>query len=227
MSPEQLKRILEAVLLAAGRPLGLDQLSALFQDNVRPSRQDIATALASLQADCAGRGVELREVASGYRYQVPAELAPWVSQLWEERPARYTRALLETLALIAYRQPVTRGEIEDVRGVAVSSSIIKTLHEREWIRIVGYRDVPGRPALYATTREFLDYFNLKSLEELPSLAEIRDLDVISAELDLALPDSASAAADAESGTEADVATATPVAATAAPAEVDSEDPVAP
>jgi segregation and condensation protein B len=144
-----------------------------------------------LAADYAGRGLELIEVASGFRVQVPAAFSPWVSRLWEERAATYSRALLETLALVAYRQPVTRGEIEEVRGVSVSSSIMKTLQERDWIKVVGHREVPGRPALYATTRAFLDYFNLKSLSELPPLAVPRDLDTIGAELDrrIAVPSS--------------------------------------
>jgi segregation and condensation protein B len=179
----ELKTILEAVLLAAGEPLALDRLLALFPEAERPERDALCTALAELAADYAGRGVELVEVASGFRLQVPQAFAPWVERLWEERAASYSRALLETLALIAYRQPVTRGEIEAVRGVSVSSSIMKTLQERGWIRVIGHREVPGRPALYATTRAFLDYFNLKSLSELPSLVAPRDLDAIGAELE--------------------------------------------
>ena len=140
---------------------------------------------AEAAARCEDRGFELQEVASGFRYQVRQSLSPWVGRLWHERPQKYSRALLETLALVAYRQPITRGEIEEIRGVAVSTNIIKTLHEREWIRVVGHRDVPGRPAMYATTRQFLDYFNLKTLDQLPALAEIRDLLSIDGELDLA------------------------------------------
>jgi segregation and condensation protein B len=179
----ELKTILEALLLAAGEPLALDRLLALFPKAERPERDALCTALAELAADYAGRGVELVEVASGFRLQVPQAFAPWVERLWEERAASYSRALLETLALIAYRQPVTRGEIEAVRGVSVSSSIMKTLQERGWIRVIGHREVPGRPALYATTPAFLDYFNLKSLSELPSLVAPRDLDAIGAELE--------------------------------------------
>ncbi|MGD2084499.1 MAG: SMC-Scp complex subunit ScpB [Chromatiales bacterium] len=178
------KQIVEAALLAAGKPLGIGELLELFAEEERPDRTRIREALEHLEQEYQGRGMELREVASGFRIQVRAEYAPWVSRLWEEKPARYSRALMETLALVAYRQPVTRAEIEDIRGVSVSTNIVKTLLEREWIRVVGHRDVPGRPALYATTREFLDYFGLKSLDELPTLAEIRDLDSINRELDL-------------------------------------------
>ncbi|MGB7934307.1 MAG: SMC-Scp complex subunit ScpB [Gammaproteobacteria bacterium] len=185
----ELKRVVEAILLAAGRPLSLDQLLALFTDEERPQRDDLRSALASLADDYAGRGIELAEVGSGYRVQIRQEMQPWVSRLWEEKPARYSRALLETLALIAYRQPITRGDIEDVRGVTVSTSIMKTLLEREWIRVVGHREVPGRPAMYGTTKQFLDYFSLKNLEELPTLAELRDLGSFSPELQLDLPDS--------------------------------------
>ncbi len=182
--PVALKNILEAALLSAGQPLSLDKLGSLFDEHWQPTKTEIGEALDALVEDYRGRGIELVEVASGYRFQARSETGPWVSRLWEERPPRYSRALLETLALIAYRQPITRAEIEEVRGVAVSSNIIKTLAEREWIRVIGHRDVPGRPALYATTKEFLDYFNLKGLDELPSLMEIRDLETITAELDL-------------------------------------------
>ena len=186
-----LKTILEAVLLAAGEPLPLERLQKVFPEAEQPEREALRAALAELTADYAGRGLELIEVASGFRVQVPGAFSPWVSRLWEERVATYSRALLETLALVAYRQPVTRGEIEEVRGVSVSSGIMKTLQERDWIKIVGHREVPGRPALYATTRAFLDYFNLKSLSELPPLAVPRDLDTIGAELDrrIAVPSS--------------------------------------
>jgi segregation and condensation protein B len=179
-----LKQIVEGALLAAGGPLTPDQLLGLFGEEERPNREQVLDTLASLEADYADRGIELVQVAGGYRIQVRREVAPWVGRLWEEKPARYSRALLETLALIAYRQPVTRGEIEDIRGVSVSTSIVKTLAEREWIRIVGHRDVPGRPALYATTRKFLDYFGLRSLNDLPTLAEIRDPELLGDELDL-------------------------------------------
>lgn len=183
----QLKHILEGAILAAGRPMSVEALLALFDEAERPSTAEIRTALKVLQGECEGRGIELKEVASGFRYQARQELAPWLVRLWEERPARYSRATLETLALIAYRQPITRAEIEEVRGVTVSSNIVKSLLEREWIRVVGHRDVPGKPALYATTRQFLDYFNLKSLDQLPSLMELKDIDSINARLDLPEP----------------------------------------
>jgi len=190
MSIEQdkLKNIIEAALLAVAHPMSVEQLMKLFDDDARPSANAIKDTLRQLQNDCDGRGVELKEVASGFRYQARQEYSQWLSRLWEERPAKYSRAALETLALIAYRQPVTRAEIEDVRGVGVSSSIVKTLIEREWIRVVGHRDVPGRPALYATTKQFLDYFNMKSLEELPTLSEIKDLEELNPQLDLPDPD---------------------------------------
>jgi len=184
----ELTAILEAVLLAATEPLPLDRLLNVFPEIERPDRTALRAALAELATACEGRGVELVEVASGFRLQVPADFAPWVSRLWEERAANYSRALLETLALIAYRQPITRGEIEAVRGVSLSSGIMRTLQERGWIKVVGHREVPGRPALYATTHAFLDYFNLKSLGELPPLATPRDLNVIGAELDRRAPD---------------------------------------
>ncbi|GAB3474051.1 SMC-Scp complex subunit ScpB [Azotobacter salinestris] len=174
--PAELAVLLEAWLLAAGRPLSLERLGELFEEGERPDPARLRDALAILARSCQGRAFELEEVASGYRLQVRERFAPWVGRLWEERPQRYSRALLETLALIAYRQPISRGEIEEVRGVAVSSNIIKTLQEREWIRVVGYREVPGRPALFATTRAFLDHFNLKSLDELPPLAVLRSLE---------------------------------------------------
>lgn len=180
-----LKRVIEAILLAAAQPLSLTQLAALFTDEENVDHEQLLAALQSLAEDCAERGIELKEVASGYRYQVREDVHPWVTRLWTERQTKYSRALLETLALIAYRQPITRAEIEQIRGVAVSTSMIKTLEEREWIRVVGYRDVPGRPALFGTSRLFLDYFNLKSLDELPPLAEVRDLDDYDPQLDLA------------------------------------------
>ena len=187
MDNQRIKHIVESVLLAAGKPLDLDQLLAVFGDGEKPEREDIREAVTALQQDYAERGIELVEVASGYRIQVSQAMEPWVSRLTEEKPARYSRALLETLALVAYRQPITRGEIEDIRGVSVSSSIMKTLQEREWVRVVGHRDVPGRPAMYSTTRQFLDYFNLNGLDDLPTLMELRDIDTINAELDLELP----------------------------------------
>jgi segregation and condensation protein B len=176
MQIEQLKPIIEAALLAASQPLSVAQLGELFVEEDGVDRAQIAMVLEALAEDCNGRGVELKEVGSGFRYQVRQDVHPWVSRMWSEKPSRYSRALLETLALIAYRQPITRPEIEQIRGVVVSSNIIKTLEEREWIRVVGHRDVPGKPALFGTTRGFLDYFNLKSLDELPPLAEIRDLE---------------------------------------------------
>jgi len=182
-TPTELKNIIEALLLAAGGPLSLNQLVSLFEDHEDFTSGDVSKALQQLSADLEGRGIELVEVASGFRLQTRLELMPWVSRLWEERPQRYSRALLETLALIAYRQPITRGEIEEVRGVSVSSSIVRTLQEREWIRVVGHRDVPGKPALFGTTKAFLDYFNLASLDDLPTLAEIRDMESLEPELD--------------------------------------------
>lgn len=183
MATPELKIILEAALLAAGEPLSEHRLLALFEEPQQPDAQTLRAALEDLARDYAGRGVELAEVAGGFRLQVPSTFAPWVNRLWEERAARYSRALLETLALIAYRQPITRGEIEEVRGVSVSSSVMKTLQDRGWIKVLGHRETPGRPALYGTTREFLDYFNLTSLSDLPPLAEPRDLDAIGAELE--------------------------------------------
>jgi segregation and condensation protein B len=185
MEPNQIKRIVEAALLAAAQPLSLAQLSALFGENEAVSHEELARALEELGADCAERGVELNEVASGFRYQVRQDVHPWVARLWTERQTKYSRALLETLALIAYRQPITRGEIEPIRGVAVSTNIVKTLEEREWVRVVGYRDVPGKPALFGTTKNFLDYFNLKSLDELPPMAEIREIEDFDPQLSLA------------------------------------------
>jgi len=179
-----LKCILEAVLLAAGEPLDRAALASVFEDAERPADAELNEALAGLVEDYSERGLELKEVASGFRIQVREEVNPWVARLWEERPQRYSRAMLETLALIAYRQPITRGEIEEVRGVSVRSNIIRTLQEREWIRVVGHRDVPGKPALFGTTKAFLDYFNLSSLDDLPSLAEIRDMGSLEPELDL-------------------------------------------
>ena len=174
--PRELAPLLEAFLLASGKPQSLERLFELFEEAERPEPPVFKKALEILRKSCDGRAFELREVASGYRLQIREQFSPWVGRLWEERPQRYSRAMLETMALIAYRQPITRGEIEDVRGVAVNSHIVKTLLEREWIRVVGYRDVPGRPAMFATTKGFLDHFNLKSLDELPPLAELRELE---------------------------------------------------
>lgn len=183
MSNTSLKAIIEGFIFASDKALSADRIIKLFPENEEPEKQEVIDALEELQNDYADRGVELQKVSTGYRFQVKQDLTPWVSRLWEEKPARYTRALLETLALIVYRQPITRGEIEEIRGVAVSSNIIKTLQEREWVRVVGHRDVPGKPALYASTKEFLDYFNLESLDQLPPLSEIKDLDSIATDLD--------------------------------------------
>jgi len=177
-----LKNILEAILFAANKTLNLEALFNLLLEDLQVSRADIKSALNELMSDYQQKGINLVELASGYRFQTKAEYSQWVNLLWEEKPQKYSRALLETLALIAYRQPITRGDIEEVRGVAVSSNIMKTLQERNWVKVVGHRDVPGRPAMYATTKQFLDYFSLKSLEQLPSLAEIRDIDLISKEV---------------------------------------------
>ena len=171
-----LKPIFEAAIFASHQPLTLEQLTDLFDEQAKPSHTELAQTLEALSIDCGARGVELVEVASGFRFQVKAAMHAQISRLWTERQSKYSRALLETLALIAYRQPITRAEIEAVRGVAVSSHIIRTLEEREWIRVVGHREVPGRPALFSTTRAFLDYFKLKSLEDLPTLSEIRDFE---------------------------------------------------
>jgi segregation and condensation protein B len=174
--PRELAPLLEAFLLASGKPQSLERLFELFEEAERPEPPVFKKALTILAKSCDGRAFELKEVASGYRLQIREKFSPWVGRLWEERPQRYSRAMLETMALIAYRQPITRGEIEDVRGVAVNTHIVKTLLEREWIRIVGYRDVPGKPAMFATTKVFLDHFNLKNLDDLPPLAELRELE---------------------------------------------------
>lgn len=186
MEQREIKHVIEAALLAAGRPLSLERISELFGRRGGPDRSAIKDALVELEADYEQRGIELKEVASGYRIQVRSRMNDWLTPLWEERAPRYSRALLETLALIAYRQPITRGEIEEVRGVAVSTNIVRTLLERGWIRVVGHRDVPGQPAMFGTTKEFLDYFGLKKLDDLPPLSEIRDLEGLTPEL--ALPE---------------------------------------
>ncbi len=183
----ELKNIIEAALLVAGQPLTLDKLLSLFPEDSRPGRDEVRAALKQLEADYEQRGIELRQIDQGFRFQSREKYAEWIARLSEERPVRYSRALLETLAIIAYRQPVTRGEIEDIRGVAVSTDIIKTLVGRDWVRQVGTRDVPGRPALYGTTRGFLEHFNLKGLDALPPLVELRDIDRIAAELNMSLP----------------------------------------
>ncbi|MGA0806125.1 MAG: SMC-Scp complex subunit ScpB [Pseudohongiellaceae bacterium] len=184
MDVRQVKLIIEGALLAAGKPLPLERLEALFIEGEQPEPDLLKAALTELEQDCANRGFELKKVSSGYRFQVRQELSEWIGRLWEEKPQRYSRALMETLSIIAYRQPITRGDIEKIRGVVVSTQIVQTLLEHEWVRVVGHRDVPGRPAMYATTRQFLDYFNLESLEQLPPLSEIRDLEEINRGLSL-------------------------------------------
>lgn len=221
IEPQLLRSIIESALMAYGQPLTVEKLQTLFVDDHTakepkndaaanddededkkrikpedvPSKEAINDALEAIQQSCEDRGFELKKVSSGWRFQVRADMAQWVNKLWEEKPQRYSRALLETLSIIAYRQPITRGDIEEIRGVAVSSHIIKTLSEREWVKVVGHRDVPGRPSLFATTKQFLDYFNLESLEELPSLRELADVESLSPELDLQ-----ATAASAESNT---------------------------
>ncbi len=183
MNELEMKHLLEAALLAAGRPLPAQQLAELYDERERPSIEQIMQGLQALAEDYQSRGLEVVEVASGWRIQVRTNCVDFVSRLWQERPSRYSRALLETLALIAYRQPITRSEIEEIRGVAVSSSILRTMHDRNWVRVVGHREVPGRPELLATTREFLDYFNLKSLDQLPTLAELKDVETVGVQLE--------------------------------------------
>lgn len=230
MDQALINRIVEAALLAANQPLPLAQLHGLFPEDEPAPPGSIERALEQLREACAGRGVELVEVASGFRYQVNSEVHPWVARLWTERKTRYTRATLETLALIAYRQPITRGEIEQVRGVAVSSNIIQALEEREWIRVVGHRDVPGKPALFGTTKGFLDYFGLKRLDELPPLSELKDIGELEPQLQLdrdTLPvgDIAQAgadAADADAAPAADTDTNTDTDE-ATPAEASDDD----
>ena len=224
MNESYLRNVIEAALLAAGRPVPAAELLQLFDEAARPTPEQLREGLDALGAEYASRGIELKETASGLRIQVRREFAGEVSRLWPERPARYSRALLETLALIAYRQPITRGEIEAVRGVAVNPNIIKTLLERNWVRVVGQRDVPGRPELLGTTREFLDYFGLRSLDELPPLAELKAIGDINLQLDLA---GAAPVAPAEPGAllEAGADGATdPANPTAATVEAAAEDP---
>jgi segregation and condensation protein B len=213
MNQDYVKNVVEAALLAAGRPLSLDELHAVFDERDGSTVEDLQTALAALRADYETRGLELVEVASGHRIQIRASVAEPVSRLWQERPAKYSRALLETLALVAYRQPITRGEIEQIRGVAVNPNIIKTLLERSWIRVVGHRDVPGKPELLGTTKDFLDYFGLKKLDDLPTLAQLKELEDLRVQLSLpgadgALPDlpageAAEEAVEAEEAEEAE------------------------
>jgi len=221
MSDHPMMNVVEAVLLAAGRPVTVEQILELFEEHERPAAEDVGAALAELAERFEGTGIELREVASGWRVQVRTQYADVVSRLWQERPSRYSRALLETLALIAYRQPITRGEIEDIRGVTIASTIMRTLHERNWIRVVGHREVPGRPELLGTTRDFLDYFGLKQLDDLPSLAELQDLEDINEQLELpGAPVPAMAAA--LPAPEADDAAGEPAAAVVAEAVAGAE-----
>ncbi|HSM30008.1 MAG TPA: SMC-Scp complex subunit ScpB [Woeseiaceae bacterium] len=184
MDQTEIKHFIEAALLAAGRPLSVDQLQGLFDGRSAPSKPDIRAAIATLGEEYEDRGIAIAEVASGFRIQVTSGMAERLQKLWEERPPRYSRALFETLALIAYRQPITRGEIEEVRGVSVSPNIVRTLLERDWVRVVGHRDVPGRPEMFGTTRNFLDYFGLKKLDDLPPLADLSDWESLRVQLNL-------------------------------------------
>jgi segregation and condensation protein B len=215
MNHQYVKNVVEASLLAAGRPLTLEELVSVFDERDGSIAEEVKGAIAALTQEYETRGLELLEVASGFRVQIRAAVAQPVARLWQERPAKYSRALLETLALIAYRQPITRGEIEQIRGVAVNPNIIKTLHERNWIRVVGHRDVPGKPELLGTTREFLDYFSLKKLDDLPTLAQLKELEDL--RVQLTLP-----------GAEAQVLTDTDGAVDAAAADIEPvvDDPVA-
>lgn len=216
MNELEMKYLLEAALLAAGRPLQTQQLAELYDERERPSNEQIVQGLQELAEDYKSRGLEVVEVASGWRIQVKRDCVDFVSRLWQERPSRYSRALLETLALIAYRQPITRSEIEEIRGVAVSSSIMRTIHERGWVRTVGHREVPGRPELLATTREFLDYFNLKSLDQLPTLAELKDVETVGVQLEFNTDTAAEAqpsAANDDSAASADQESAAPTSET--------------
>lgn len=212
MDQTLIRQIVEAALLAAPQPLTLAQLAGLFPEDEPAPNGSLQQALDDLREACADRGVELVEVASGFRFQVKADVHPWVARLWTERQAKYTRATLETLALIAYRQPITRGEIEQIRGVAVSTNTVKLLEEREWVRVVGHRDVPGKPALFGTTKAFLDYFGLKSLDELPPLAELKDIPELEPQLPFDMPAGVAAAAVAQD-----------IAATPTPSEEAGED----
>ncbi len=224
MDQQLITRIVEAALLASPQPLTLAQLHGLFPEEQPAPAGSVEQALETLREACADRGVELVEVASGFRYQVQADVHEWVARLWTERKTKYTRATLETLALIAYRQPITRGEIEQVRGVAVNTNTIQALEEREWIRVVGHRDVPGRPALYGTTKAFLDYFGLKRLDELPPLSELKDIGELEPQLPFDAAPMATAAGDAAA--QDDSATVTGIPADAqdeAPGEADAAD----
>ena len=222
MNEQDLKHIIEATLLAAGRPVTSQQLLDLFDERERPTPELLQAALALLAADYETRGIDLVEVASGWRIQVRPRSMDVVSRLWQERPSRYSRALLETLALIAYRQPITRSEIEEIRGVAISSTIMRTMQERNWIRVVGHREVPGRPELLGTTREFLDYFGLKSLDQLPTLADLRDVENIGVQLELPGGEASAQAAASEAETSEASAESTAETSEAATEEATAE-----
>jgi segregation and condensation protein B len=232
MDETEIKHVVEAALLAAGRPLTLDRIQEIFAaKGGGPDRVTLKRILDTLAADYEGRGIELREVATGYRVQIRRTMTDWLQPLWEERAPRYTRALLETLALVAYRQPITRAEIEEVRGVVVSTNIVRTLLDRNWIRVVGHRDVPGKPAMFGTTKEFLDYFGLKKLEDLPTLAEIKEMPELSPQTDLldSLEADAHGVDAVLSGADEDAApsaTVTPISAAAAFAGDSEEDDAA-
>tara|TARA_B100000989_G_scaffold15599_1_gene10468 strand:- start:583 stop:1218 length:636 start_codon:yes stop_codon:yes gene_type:complete len=198
MNSDFLRQILEAAIMISDKPMNVSHLEKLFDEKERPHRDEIRAALDEITTDCRDKGFELVKVSSGYRFQTKQSLSAWVSRVWEEKPKKFSRAMLETLALIAYRQPTTRGDIESVRGVSVSSDIIRVLDERGWIRVVGHRDVPGKPELLATTKEFLDYFNLKSLDQLPSLAEIKDFTDVDPALELLMPIDSLSSADQDS-----------------------------
>jgi len=198
MNSDFLRQILEAAILVSDKPMDVSHLEKLFDEKERPHRDEIRAALDEITTDCRDKGFELVKVSSGYRFQTKQSLSAWVSRVWEEKPKKFSRAMLETLVLIAYRQPTTRGDIESVRGVSVSSDIIRVLDERGWIRVVGHRDVPGKPELLATTKEFLDYFNLKSLDQLPSLAEIKDFTDVDPALELLMPVDSLSSADEDS-----------------------------
>jgi segregation and condensation protein B len=221
MNQQYVKNVVEAALLAAGRPLTVEELTNVFDERDGSVADEVKGAIAALGEEYATRGVELLEVASGYRIQIRPAVAPPVARLWQERPAKYSRALLETLALIAYRQPITRGEIEQIRGVAVNPNIIKTLQERNWIRVVGHRDVPGKPELLGTTRDFLDYFSLKKLDDLPTLAQLKELEDLRVQLTLPGAE-AQVLAEAEAGTETQI----DAAADVEPQAEDDEEPPA-
>ena len=198
MNSDFLRQILEAAIMVSDKPMDVSHLEKLFDEKERPHRDEIRAALDEITTDCRDKGFELVKVSSGYRFQTKQSLSAWVSRVWEEKPKKFSRAMLETLALIAYRQPTTRGDIESVRGVSVSSDIIRVLDEQGWIRVVGHRDVPGKPELLATTKEFLDYFNLKSLDQLPSLAEIKDFTDVDPALELLMPIDSFSSADQDS-----------------------------